>query len=183
MHKKLRTKRLAPKLIKEITRRVNLQGVWRAVYTAGRVLPSPVSVCRYYHRSLNPKKLIEVKFSHLGPRMTMARTLRLYRLPEEPQVPGIRKMVAADVPQSCALLKRYLAQFKLSLAFSEEEFAHWFLTREGVVYSFVVEARSSGSSAHTRRWNDMRMAEMRLQFAVLPGHDLILPSRAQRRER
>ncbi|CAN0561647.1 unnamed protein product, partial [Ectocarpus sp. 12 AP-2014] len=30
-----------------------------AVYTAGVVLPTPLACCRYYHRSLNPKKLIE----------------------------------------------------------------------------------------------------------------------------
>ena len=60
VHKKLRSKRLAPVLIKEITRRVNLQDRWQAVYTAGTVLPRPVGRCRYYHRSLNPKKLVEV---------------------------------------------------------------------------------------------------------------------------
>ena len=65
VHKKLRSKRLAPVMIKEITRRVNLCDVWQAAYTAGVVLPKPVSVCRYWHRSLNPKKLIEVGFSTL----------------------------------------------------------------------------------------------------------------------
>eukprot|EP00438_Fugacium_kawagutii_P032341 Skav226358 [mRNA] locus=scaffold2980:381965:387922:- [translate_table: standard] len=79
VHKKLRSKRLAPVLIKEITRRVNCENVWQAVYTAGVVLPRPVSECRYHHRSLNPKKLIEVGFSHLGARMTMARTIKLYK--------------------------------------------------------------------------------------------------------
>ena len=39
VHKRLRTKRLAPVLIKEITRRVNLAGIFQAVYTAGVVLP------------------------------------------------------------------------------------------------------------------------------------------------
>lgn len=39
-------------------------------------------VCRYWHRSLNPRKLIEVKFSHLSRNMTMQRTMKLYRLPE-----------------------------------------------------------------------------------------------------
>jgi glycylpeptide N-tetradecanoyltransferase len=29
VHKKLRSKRLAPVLIKEITRRVNLKGIWQ----------------------------------------------------------------------------------------------------------------------------------------------------------
>lgn len=60
VHKKLRSKRVAPVLIREITRRVNLTGIFQAVYTAGVVLPKPVSTCRYWHRSLNPRKLIEV---------------------------------------------------------------------------------------------------------------------------
>ena len=42
VHKKLRAKRLAPVLIREITRRVNCQGRFQAVYTAGVVLPTPV---------------------------------------------------------------------------------------------------------------------------------------------
>lgn len=82
VHKKLRAKRMAPVLIKEITRRVNLTGVFQAVYTAGVVIPKPVGTCRYWHRSLNPKKLIEVKFSHLSRNMTMQRTVKLYKLPE-----------------------------------------------------------------------------------------------------
>lgn len=60
IHKKLRAKRLAPVLIREITRRVNLKGIFQAVYTAGVVLPTPVTTCRYWHRSLNPRKLIDV---------------------------------------------------------------------------------------------------------------------------
>lgn len=46
VHKKLRSKRLAPVLIKEITRRSHLEGVFQATYTAGVVLPKPVSTCR-----------------------------------------------------------------------------------------------------------------------------------------
>jgi glycylpeptide N-tetradecanoyltransferase len=66
VHKKLRSKRLAPVLIREITRRVNLTGIFQAVYTAGVVLPKPVTTCRYWHRSINPRKLIEVKFVNLN---------------------------------------------------------------------------------------------------------------------
>lgn len=47
VHKKLRLKRMAPVLIKEITRRVNLEGIFQAVYTAGVVLPGIVSKCRF----------------------------------------------------------------------------------------------------------------------------------------
>ena len=47
VHKKLRSKRLAPVLIKEVTRQVHLTGVFQAIYTAGTVLPGVVSTCRY----------------------------------------------------------------------------------------------------------------------------------------
>ncbi|KIH56131.1 Myristoyl-CoA:protein N-myristoyltransferase domain protein [Ancylostoma duodenale] len=83
VHKKLRSKRVAPVLIREITRRVNQQKIFQAVYTAGVVIPKPVGVCRYWHRSLNPKKLIDVRFSHLSAKMTMARTIKLYKLPDK----------------------------------------------------------------------------------------------------
>lgn len=43
----LRSKRVAPVLIREITRRVNQQKIFQAVYTAGVVLPKPVGVCRW----------------------------------------------------------------------------------------------------------------------------------------
>ena len=81
MHKKLRDKRIAPILIQEVTRQVHLTNRWQAVYTAGKLLPRPVAICRYYHRSLNPKKLVEVGFSGLGPRSTMSMQVKLYRVP------------------------------------------------------------------------------------------------------
>jgi len=139
VHKKLRSKRLAPVLIREITRRVNLRGIFQASYTAGVVLPKPVARCRYWHRSLNPKKLIEVGFSSLAPRMTMVRTLKLYALAEAPATPGVRPIRASDVAECCPKLNAYLRQFGVAPQLSEEEFAHWMLTREGVVHTYVVE--------------------------------------------
>jgi glycylpeptide N-tetradecanoyltransferase len=110
IHKKLRAKRLAPVLIKEVTRRVNLTGVFQAVYTAGRTLPKPITSARYWHRSLNPKKLIECRFSSLNPRMTMARTVKLYKLPSTPQTPGLRVMEEKDVVGVHKLLSTYLSK-------------------------------------------------------------------------
>jgi len=139
VHKKLRSKRLAPVLIKEITRRVNRENIWQAVYTAGVVLPRPVSECRYWHRSLNPKKLIEVGFSHLGPRMTMARTIKLYKLPENPQLPGMREMKKSDVPRVHELVSAYLKKFPLHPELTAAEIEHWMLPKPGVVYAYVRE--------------------------------------------
>jgi len=137
VHKKLREKRLAPVLIMEVTRRVNVENMWQAVYTAGKVLPKPVASCRYYHRSLNPKKLIEVGFSHLAARMTISRTIKLYKMPEEPQIKGIRALTEKDVPSATKLLNAYLNNFHLKSVFDEKEFAHWFLPRDGVMNAYV----------------------------------------------
>ncbi|TMW62104.1 hypothetical protein Poli38472_009597 [Pythium oligandrum] len=139
VHKKLRSKRLAPVLIKEITRRVNLTNVWQAVYTAGAVLPMPVSQCRYYHRSLNPKKLIEVGFSPLPPRMTISGVIKTLRLPAAPTIPGFRQMEAKDVPAVAVLLKKFLDNYKLVPHYSEADITHWMLPQAGVMSSFVVE--------------------------------------------
>uniref|UniRef100_A0A8C2KXX8 Glycylpeptide N-tetradecanoyltransferase n=1 Tax=Cyprinus carpio TaxID=7962 RepID=A0A8C2KXX8_CYPCA len=139
VHKKLRSKRVAPVLIREITRRVNLEGIFQAVYTAGVVLPKPVGTCRYWHRSLNPRKLIEVKFSHLSRNMTMQRTMKLYRLPEAPKTSGLRPMTVKDVPAVHRLLNEYLSLFNLVPVMSPEEVQHWLLPQENIIDTFVVE--------------------------------------------
>jgi len=139
VHKKLRSKRLAPVLIKEITRRVNRVGLYQAAYTAGVVLPKPVARCRYWHRSLNPKKLIDVGFSRLAPRMTTTRTIKLYALPEQAQTRGLRALRESDCEVSCTMLNAFLEQFTLAPQLTLAEFKHWLLPQQGVVSTFVVE--------------------------------------------
>jgi len=103
VHKKLRSHRLAPVLIREITRRVNCEGLFQAVYTAGVVLPRPIAQCRYWHRSLDPKKLVDVKFSYCPRNMTMAKLIRTLKVPTSTSTPGLRKMVEADLPAAWKL--------------------------------------------------------------------------------
>jgi glycylpeptide N-tetradecanoyltransferase len=88
VHKKLRAKRLAPVLIREITRRVNLKKIWQAVYTAGVEIPKPIATARYFHRNLNVKKLVDVQFTTLNPGSSMSLATKKYKLPAEPLIPG-----------------------------------------------------------------------------------------------
>ncbi|KAK2512532.1 hypothetical protein Q9233_016192 [Columba guinea] len=94
----------------------------------------------YWHRSLNPRKLIEVKFSHLSRNMTMQRTMKLYRLPETPKTPGLRPMEHRDISAVHKLLTEYLKQFHLTPVMSREEVEHWFLPQENIIDTFVVES-------------------------------------------
>jgi glycylpeptide N-tetradecanoyltransferase len=139
VHKKLRSKRLAPVLIKEVTRRTHLEGIFQAVYTAGVVLPKPVATCRYFHRSLNPKKLVETGFSHLARDMTMARLIKRYKLSAETSTPGLRPLEEKDVTAVTHLLNKYMSHFDLAPHFEEADVRHWLITRPGVVWGYVVE--------------------------------------------
>lgn len=139
VHKSLQGKRVAVRLIQEVTRKINLKGIFQAVYTAGKELPKPISQARYYHRSLNVKKLLEIRFTALTKRQTVNRLVKLNKLPEKPQTPGFRRMTEADIPQAKVLVDNYLKNMKLAPDFDEADFKHWLLTKEGVVYSYVVE--------------------------------------------
>lgn len=145
VHKKLRDKRLAPVLIGEITRRINLQGIFQAIYTAGVVLPTPVSTCRYFHRSLDWEKLNAVGFSGLPHGSTKKRQILKFKLPTTTSTHGLRQMAKKDVPAVLDLLKRYLQRFQLAQIFTKEEVEHWLLhsatlSPEQVVWSYVVES-------------------------------------------
>ena len=146
VHKKLRSKRLAPVLIKEIARRCNVLGMWQAIYTAGIVLPKPISTCQYYHRSLNWLKLYEVGFSPLPPGTTKARQIAKYQLPTRTSTAGLRPMQLKDVNAVHELLNRYLEKFDLAPVFDVRETEHWLLNKvakqEQVIWTYVVEVRS-----------------------------------------
>ncbi|KAF2203147.1 N-myristoyl transferase [Delitschia confertaspora ATCC 74209] len=143
VHKKLRSKRLAPVLIKEITRRCYVENVFQAIYTVGNLLPTPVSTCRYFHRPLNWEKLWEVGFSPLPQGSTKQRQVLKYKLPDKTSTLGLRIMEPKDVDAALELLKRYLERMDMAQVFSKEEFEHWMLpskeVKEQVVWSYVVE--------------------------------------------
>lgn len=139
VHKSLRTKRLATVLIKEVTRRVNLHDIWQAVYTAGVLIPLPIAKTTYWHRSLNPKKLVEVGFSSLPSGTPMARYVKILKLPTERSIPGLREMVKKDVRVVCELLNAYLTRFDVHLEFSNSEVEHFLIPRPGVIDTYVVE--------------------------------------------
>nr|P34763.1 RecName: Full=Glycylpeptide N-tetradecanoyltransferase; AltName: Full=Myristoyl-CoA:protein N-myristoyltransferase; Short=NMT; AltName: Full=Peptide N-myristoyltransferase [Histoplasma capsulatum]AAA17549.1 N-myristoyltransferase [Histoplasma capsulatum] len=144
VHKKLRSKRLTPVLIKEITRRCYLNGIYQAIYTVGIMLPTPVSACRYYHRALDWLKLHEVGFSPLPIGSTKSRQVTRNHLPGHTSTPGLRPMQSKDIDAVQDLLNRYLKRFDLSQIFSRKEVDHLLLHKEKpgaeqIVWSYVAE--------------------------------------------
>ncbi|KAM6897016.1 glycylpeptide N-tetradecanoyltransferase 2-like [Xenentodon cancila] len=139
VHKKLRLKRMTPVLIRELTRRVNQQGIYQAVYTAGTVLPTPLSSSSEWHRPLNTRKLMEVNYPGLRQNMNRQRALKFNRLPEVTKVQGLRPMTKDDVGLIHTLLQKNLSELHLSNLLSPQDVEHWLLPRENVIDTYVVE--------------------------------------------
>ncbi len=151
VHKKLRSKRLAPVLIKEVTRQCHLTGVFHAIYTVGSVLPTPVSCARYYHRTINARKLAEIGFSAIPHNMSMEAHVKRFELPTKTNLPGLREMELRDVPQVGKLMRRYMRRFDMAPRFSDHEVEHILLSGRGegasgqsgrkgqVTWTYVVE--------------------------------------------
>lgn len=143
-------------LIKEITRRCNLEGIFQAIYTAGVVIPTPISTCRYYHRTLNVPKLVDAKFTYVPRDMTIARMIRKYKAPSTLALSrsGLREMEEKDVSAVVELYKRYMDRFDMVPLLEEDDVRHQFLSGRGkgeretstgrrpgqVVWTYVVEA-------------------------------------------
>ena len=156
VHKKLRSKRLAPVLIKEVTRQCHLKGIFQAIYTAGIVIPTPVAVCRYYHRLLNIPKLVNTRFCFVPRSMTLARMIRVNKVSAATTLPGLREMQEKDIVAVTQLLTEYMRRFTMVPLFDIDEARHQFLSGIGkgeigsggpnrrekqVTFSYVVEVR------------------------------------------
>ena len=146
VHRKLRGKRLAPVLIKEVTRRCYLNDIYQALYTAGTLLPTPISTCRYFHRSLDWEHLYKTGFSHMPSGTTELRQKYKYKLEANTSIKGLRPMKPEDIPAVMELLAKYLERFHLRQEWTQEEIAHWLCSdsTKGVVWSYVVEDSEKG---------------------------------------
>jgi len=108
-----------------------------------------VSKCQYWHRLIHPKKLIQVGFSSLSPRMNMARTIRLYKVPTETTIPGFRTMQRTDIETVTKLYNAYQSKFKIWIEMSHDEVCHRMLPRDGIIHSYVVEEQKKTSGKVT----------------------------------
>ncbi|KAK7054778.1 glycylpeptide N-tetradecanoyltransferase [Paramarasmius palmivorus] len=124
VHKKLRSKRLAPVLIKEVTRQVHLKGIFQAIYTAGVGDPN---ACL----SMPVAKLVDIKFSFVPRHTTLARMINNHKLPDRAVIPGLREMEQSDIPQVTELYSKYMERFDMVPIMTEEEVSHHFLIGKG----------------------------------------------------
>lgn len=123
-------------------------------------LPTLVTITslrRYYHRSLNIPKLVNVGFTYVPRNMTLARMIRVFKLPSTTHLgDSLREIEEKDVPAVAALYTRYMQRYDMAPTMTEDEIRHQFLSgkgtgekrqddsrREGqIVWTYVVEVKT-----------------------------------------
>ena len=152
VHKKLRKKKLAPILIKEITRRVNLHNVWSGIFTSGEVYPHPFTIAPYFHRSLNTKKAVETGFSALPPNEPLPRyvkRMKIHGMMDMALIGSPRQMESRDIQVVYELFKTYTEKYSLHFKLSQNDIAHHLLPRNKTVYTIVFESEQDGKPTVT----------------------------------
>lgn len=139
VNKKLRKKRLAAILIKEIIRRYELKGYYQGFYTGERKIMRPIFTSKYYHRAINVKKLVQTEFTKVSTdtTITIKDMERVHRLPSKPTNKNFKKMREKDIEGAHEVLCEYLERYSLHPIFSVEEFKDHFYGNECIT-SYVL---------------------------------------------
>ncbi|KMV66497.1 N-myristoyl transferase [Encephalitozoon cuniculi EcunIII-L] len=130
--REMRGKRMAPVLIREITRRANVDGIFRGVFTSGTELFSNVSQGRYYHRPLNAERLFMCGFSDRIVKVKETRAREGTRLAEEKDMEDIARLYLEES-------RRYV--FYEEMRF--EDIVSTFRPVKNVVYTYVHESNGA----------------------------------------
>lgn len=138
--KQLRGKYYAPMIIKEITRRANLNGVYQAVFTGGSSLPNKLTVAKYYHRLLNVDRLVEMNFCDSSIKMKLPFKFLYFTHKIRHNTTVATK---DDLAQCHKLLEIKTRGFMIYEKHSLQQFIYNHESREDVVYSLVHKERDT----------------------------------------
>lgn len=133
--KSLRNNNIAPLLITEITRRIALTNTQVALYTISKKIPyfKSFTECNYYNYYINIKKLKECCFIR-DVKFDLNQICDFNY-----NYKNTRRMVYADSNKVLFLLNKFLRKYKIYKNFSFEEICHYFLPKEDIVYTNIIE--------------------------------------------
>jgi glycylpeptide N-tetradecanoyltransferase len=132
IHKNLRGKRLSPVLIRELSRRIRLDGFDLAIFSSGTKLSKPITTARCFHRDLNPKKLVITGFTPLSPREKLSTYIKSQDLTESKF--KFRPLRLSDVDSVAEKLNKFLEKYRVSQYFTPALISWQFLDRFCYVY-------------------------------------------------
>ncbi|AYV78241.1 MAG: N-myristoyltransferase [Edafosvirus sp.] len=136
VHPELRAKGMAPLLIKELNRRLNLQNIYQGYYTAERYVPKPFASMKYLHRPLNYKKLLDLEFIAEDKKAKIKNILTFYAVNDKMESKFV-KMEREHMVDAHKILTEYMEKYNFHHIYTYEEFEHCFQNSD-IMKSYVV---------------------------------------------
>lgn len=90
-------------------RRMCYHGYPQGLYTSHHVMPTPFVTNNYINRFINPKVLIDIKYTYKPPNMPLKQFINKYKLPDQTniKIEGlVRKMEKKDISAVMKLYKQ-----------------------------------------------------------------------------
>eukprot|EP01122_Echinamoeba_exundans_P012861 TRINITY_DN5501_c0_g1_i1.p1 TRINITY_DN5501_c0_g1~~TRINITY_DN5501_c0_g1_i1.p1 ORF type:complete len:493 (+),score=99.09 TRINITY_DN5501_c0_g1_i1:36-1481(+) len=134
VHKKLRGKKLARLIVRELVRRIQLKAphIQQAVFALGVDMPfNCVSEARIWHRPLNARKLVDLQY--------LLASEQESQLPRKERTPELTLMTEADLESTWRLTCSYLERFPFAPTLTLSEFGNKYFPKEKEVYSYVMK--------------------------------------------
>ena len=138
VHPKLRNKKMASLLIKELIRRVQLKGCFQGVFMTDRYIPKPIATNKYYHRAIDINHLIKTGFTNVQNNTRVTDIEQAISLPNNPYNKYFAPLCEEDINDVCELLNQYLTKYSFYTLFSEEQFKNIFYNNN-IVTTYVLK--------------------------------------------
>ena len=146
IHPRLRNKRLAPVLIKELTRQYNLLGYSKGLYTAGNYLPTPTLTSKYYHKAINVQTLYDTGFIKLDPTTQLKTVKKVHEMPKRVSNKNFKRgELDKHLDGMYDVFNEYMKKYNLHPLFTKNEFEYIFFGNKFVV-CYVIEDESGNVS-------------------------------------
>ena len=138
VHKKWRSKRMAPVLIWELTRRAIKKGVFQAVYTSMNELSLPISKSNFYLKYLDVKKLVQSEFLKLNNDKEIEE-LKLKFSTKNVPVLNWKKCEESDILSLKIGFEKNYKDMKIQQIWNDDLLKYWFTNQDKTIHSFVLK--------------------------------------------
>lgn len=138
VHKKWRNKRMAPVLVRELTRRIIKKGIFQAVYTSSNEMSLPISKSKFFMKYLDISNLIKNSFLDITDPKKIQELKFRYSTKNVSKL-NWQKCEENDIPELKKAFDKFYKNMKIKLIWNDELLKYWFIDQDKVVYSYILK--------------------------------------------
>lgn len=138
VHKKYRSKRMAPVLIRELTRRIIKRGIFQAIYTSATQMSLPISQSKFYMKYLDISGLVKHEFLNISQEKKIKELKLKYSTKNVNQL-NWKRCEESDIPALKNGFDKHYKNMKIKMNWTDDLLKYWFLDQDKVIHSYLLK--------------------------------------------